>query len=184
MSFTLWKFSLQWNWGSELRFFFCLSFLCGHCGPILRLFKRQALQLLSHPMSSPYSLSVACASFYLYFSFTHSAILFFFYLILNRSPFLRSSFMLAFMSPCPLKTPFGWLFPHFLPSSLSLSCAFSLKCTFSEIALWLGFCSVILMGNIVFSNKYGCQIHSTCVKVFAGVFSEGATVTVLTHLVP
>lgn len=58
---------------------------------------------------------------------------FFFYLNLNRGPFLRSSFMLAFMSPCPLKTPFGLLFPHFLPSSLSLSYAESLKCTFQTL---------------------------------------------------
>lgn len=115
MSFTLWKFSLQWNWGSELRFFFCLSFLCGHCGPILRLFKRQALLLLSRPMSSPYSLSVACASFYLYFSFTHSAILFFFLShsqSQSLSPFL---FYVGFYVPMPSKDPVWLALSSFSP---------------------------------------------------------------------
>lgn len=80
--------------------------------------------------------------FYLYFSFKHSAIIFLFYL--NRNLSLRSSFMQAFMSPCPLNDV---LFPHFLAASLSLSCDFSvlLKCTFRGRDHSL---TVILMGNI------------------------------------
>lgn len=78
--------------------------------------------------TSPYSRPVACASFYLYFSFTHLNII--------PPPPISVAISLSvallcwlFMSVCPLKTPFAWLFPHFLHC---LSCALSvlLKCTF------------------------------------------------------
>lgn len=107
--------------------------------------------------------------------------------------FISISIAVPFSVPllCWLLCPHALYRPRLAGSFLIFSPRHSLcrvlsrwSALFLEIALLLGFCSVILMGNIVFSNKYGCQIHSTCVKVFAGVFSEGATVTVLTHLVP
>ncbi len=86
------------------------------------------------------------------------------------------------MSPCPLKTPFDLLFPHFLPASLSLSCDFSvlLKCTFhgrdhSLTGIFTVAYSYTHGEHIIFSNKYGCQLDLTCVKMFAGAFFSGGS---------
>lgn len=141
------------------------------------------------PLSSPYSLSVACASFYLYFSFIHSAIFFFLSQSQSQSlsPFL---FYVGFYVPMPPKDPV-WLALSSFSAHVTLFVVwFSvlLKCTFGRDH------SLTSMFTVAHCHTHGehslfQQIWlpawlNLCENVCRGVFWGGNSDAVLTHLVP